>query len=101
MIRLSSMRSFSSVLPSFQPGAIPPIRQSEALQAVWAYIKKNRLQGKGGFVNPDASLSSVVGAGEIASHEIPREVSRFVLRSRAPHECMDSRSLGLAYFPHL
>ena len=78
-----------------------PLNQPAALRSVWEYIKLNHLQSRKGFIVPDDSLSKVLGKGEIASWEIPREIARFRLAQRAPRETAEALKSGKVYFPHL
>ena len=78
-----------------------PVKQSDALRLVWSYIKERNLHRRPGFVVPDETLAPILGKGEIPVHLIARELARFRLSSRAPHESVEAVKADTSFFPHI
>lgn len=79
------------------------VSHSEAVQSVWAYIKRQGLQSQADrrFVVPDEQLTEIVGPGKLSFGDVSTQISRFMISRHAPKESAEAVRLGVAFFPHL
>ena len=103
MFRLARFSKFTEKMSLADKLSPKTVSHSEAVQSVWAYIKRQRLQSESDrrFVVPDEQLSEIVGQGKISFGDISTQLSRYMISRHAPKESAEAAKLGVAYFPHL